>query len=184
MWFKVFFFFFKLNILKCLFVLSKHYSRLSFRGEKLPHCLPLSKLSNYWNSTWLQKSLPLFFLSSIFKSIFRLWRAWMIFEKFLQFMTATCSLGHRLITPDQAWKHAESICLSPCRGHCRVVLGAPQHSIPFRTVLSVLCKQLIWQNVGSVHTAPWKQPFCLHFFCHSAAKSSVCPLFEKSFIVS
>lgn len=108
----------------------------------------------------------------------------MIFEKFLQFMTATCSLGRRLITPDQAWKHAESICLCPCRGHGSVVLLTPQHSSPFRALLSVLCKQLIWQNVGSVHTAPWKQPFCLDFFCHGAAKSSVCPLFEKSFIVS
>lgn len=108
----------------------------------------------------------------------------MIFEKFFQFVTATCSLGHRLITPDQEWRRAESICLSPCRGHCSVVLLCPQHSIPFRAVLSVLCNQLIWENVGSVHMAPWKQPFYLDFFCHSAAKSSTCPLSEKSFIVS
>lgn len=173
--------------MKCFFLLSKPSSRLSFRGEKLPHYVhyaPLSKLSNYWNSTWLQ-SLPLFFFVlsfSFFKKHIQALQSWMIFEKFLQFLTATCSLGHRLITPDQAWKRAESICLSPCRGHCRVVLLTPQHSI-----LTELCYQSCasssFDRTWDLFTAPWKQPFCLDFFCHSAAKSSVGPLFEKSFIV-
>lgn len=124
-------------------MLSKHYSRLSFRGEKLPcsvYYAQLSKLSNYWNSTWLQ-SFPAFFFFFRFLSlslffcffllnIFRLWKAEWFLKKFLQFMTATCSLDHSLITPDQAWKHAESICLCPCRGHCSVVLLTSQHSIP------------------------------------------------------
>lgn len=76
------------------------------------------------------------------KSIFRylaFLESWMICDKFLQFMTATCYLGHKLITPDQAWKHAEAICLSPYQGHCSIVLLTPQHSI--RTILSVLCNQ-------------------------------------------
>lgn len=80
------------------------------------------------------------------KSVFRYLvsvKNWMICEKLLQFVTATCSLDHRLIhlTKDENMLRP-SVTARTGRGvggQCSVVLLTPQHSIAFRTILSVLC---------------------------------------------
>lgn len=118
------------------------------------------------NTTWLQSlpHVPLFYFyfflrpnGSIFRYLASL-ESGMICEKFLQFMTATCSLGHRLITSDQAWKHAGAICCSPYWGalQCCLINSTASHSEPY---YQLCASQLIWENVGSVRTGPWQTTF-------------------------
>lgn len=141
------------------------------------------------NTTWLQSlpHVPLFYFyfflrpnGSIFRYLASL-ESGMICEKFLQFMTATCSLGHRLITPDQAWKHAGAICCSPYWGasQCCLINSTAQHPIQSHIINSVPASSfertwdLFVQDLG-------KQHFYVDSFCRSAAKSSVCVVFKKS----
>lgn len=99
----------------------------------------------------------------------------MIREKFLQFMTATCSLGHRLITPDQAWKHAEAICFSPYQGalQCCLINSTAQHPIENYVISSVqpahlrecgLCSHVTLMNnvfVWTTFTTVLQSPLCV-----------------------